>query len=407
MISSAPAGDEGSMRRLPLCTLPLFTTALLALGAGCDLDPESVGDESTGTSTGSTSDDDSGTNDTTAGDLVTTGDDGGADGGVEVSSEHEGTTFRRLARTPDGVALTLGFREAYSGSTLYYWDPWSETQTSTWDFRYFEAIEADAEGNFVAGGWQRPDADPLGMEAYLFLLLLADDGSFAEHEVVLAGGSSFVAEVAIGGDMLWTLTAEGTDPDDPRTGVLRRHGAEGAVELTHPLLAPSTTLAVDVEGFAYSIAEGDSPQLHRVTPEGAVAWSLPVEVTGSQDLHARPGEPGVVIVSEVEGGRHVQELDGDGVTLHEFLVPAMASELAPASDVGDAILLAHPLSPDSYIVEARSIDGTQLWSATRSVPDASAVQVGDVLEIPGGAVVVGQAERDASEFSFIRFIDAP
>jgi hypothetical protein len=83
------------------------------------------------------------------------------------------------------------------------------------------------------------------------------------------------------------------------------------------------------------------------------------------------------------------------------------SELAPASEVGDAVVLAHPLPPDGYVVEARDMDGSQLWSATRSVVGATSVDVVDVLEIPGGAVVIGQAERGGVGFGFIRFVVVP
>jgi len=385
------------------------------LAAACYLDPKSVGDEDTSTASGSASSSASssdGTSDasnvdpTTMGDTAPGGDDD--DGLGEALEEWEGVEFHRLLRAADGSVLTLGLDPPFDGSSVHAFELWgTETSSSTWTARYFGDFAVGTDGYLALGGWVHPDGDILASDAYLWLL--GDDGDIPVHELMLTSGSAFVGEVEVGGGMLWTMTTQATNPEELHLAVLRRHGSEGAVETELALLAPSTTLAVDVDGFAYSIGASAPPLLHRFDHDGYEDWSLPagLGVTGFQVLHARPGAPGVVVVSDVVGGVHVQELDGDGISLHEFFAPAMASPVPPAADVGDAILLAHPLPPDAYIVEARSIDGTPLWSATRSVTDASNIAVADVLAIPGGAVVIGQAVRDGTGFGFIRFVVAP
>lgn len=406
------------MRRFPIRTLVFVTSSLLALGAiGCDLPPKSVGDESTGTETGTDSLTETSASTTAATmDGFTSVDDNDSGGPSETSSttgdvdideevlhEWHERYYHRLIRGTDGVVLALGFHD--TDCFITHFDPSGPELTSLvlGPPRYPEAFGTMADGRLAVGGSNR-SGNPLKKEA--FLLLLDEDTS--ETELILAPSESFVVEIS-GGETLWTLTTEKPSTDAPRWGVLRRHGSEGAVELTHPLLAPSSTLAVDPDGYAYTITNGDSRQLHRVAPDGGEEWSVSLEVepTGSQVLIPRPGQAGVVLVSDVPRGRFVETMDGDGSVLSEFIVPAQASELQPAVDVGDAIVLAHPLPPDSYVVEARSADGTQLWSATRSVPGATQILIRDVLELPDGAVVIGETVHDSASFGFARFIVAP
>lgn len=378
----------------------LTSTVLPLVATGCLLDPESVG-EASSESSGETSQAIAASDgaETTTADAI-------PEGAGEVLEEWDGIEYDRVIRYPEGDVLVLGKDLTIDGDTFFTFEVGGRLVGSDgYVGRYFEDFEVGADGFLVLGGRADNGVDPIG--AYLWPL--GDDGGIPVYEVMLASGASVVAEVAVGGGMLWTVTHEAAAPEDSALAVLRRHDLQGVVQATVPLLAPATTLAVDADGFAYSIAQSEPPQLHRVAPDGNIVWSLPVEpgVTGLQLLHARPGAPGVVVVSEVAGGRHVEELDGDGVSLHEFLTPGMTSPLPPASDVGDAILLANPLAPDAYVVEAHANDGALLWSATRTVAGASSVVVADVLEIPGGAVVVGRAQRNGSDVGFVRFVVAP
>ncbi len=407
------------MRHCSLRMFPCFTSAWLALAAGCVLDPESVGDQSTGQATDSPSTDDAGE---TAGadtieDPTTLGDDASADG---VSATSSGDTspeeewyelwpdvvFHDVTRYDDGRWLVLATDDDSDGSVIRYHDAeGAGVGTASWA-RRFETFAVGPDDQIVAGGGQQPGDDPLESDACLWLL--GEDGVI-EHEVVLAGGSSWVHEIAVGGDALWTLTEERPGPDDPLVGVLRRHGPEGVVELTHPLLASASTLAVDQDGYAYSVTRGAAPQLHRIAPEGGVVWSLPMEAHASDAvvLHARQGAPGVVIVSTEEDEWSVRELDGDGVTLHDFTMPA-ASDDPPVSHVGDALFLAYRVPPKTYMVEAWSLDGTQLWSAERYFPsDTMNVVLHGVIDVPGMVSVIGVAVRLGVGYGFVRSVLDP
>jgi hypothetical protein len=396
---------------------------LLALAAACDLDPKSVGDEGSGSESDSTSVDGHDGSESLGADSVTTGDDSATgvdpsdDGAGEVVEELEGYAFRRLLLSNDVVHVLGVDDSADLNSTVHYFElPGAFTGSNTWYSRYFEAFAVGLDGHLAYGGWRPPKDDPGGSDPYLrdaYLALLGDDAEIPVHDVMLAGDHALVTEVASGGGTLWTLTWEGYTPGNNHpTGVLRRHGPEGAVELTHSLVDPSYGLAVDMDGFAYAITWGFDKVLHRVAPDGEVAWSLPMEFElavihgGAHTLRARPDEPGVVMVSAVANARDVRVFDGDGAVLHEFPVLAEPSDAGPAADVGNAIVLTYELQPETYVVDARSLDGTPLWSATRSVAGASKVTVVDVLEIPGGAVVIGKATRDGAELGFIRFIEA-
>ncbi len=403
---------------LTSCTVALF-------GVGCDLEPKGVGgdpstDSATGGATGGVGE--SGpaqTGESTADDA-----DGSASAGGEPSSDTTEPTDGppseesddiihewddrfgfQVTTVPSGDVVVFGVYRGPLSTMFAFFDSEGQSEWGTAEYGVssndFTAMTVD---DLAFGGGVRPIEQPRASDAYLWIT----DSGPVTHASVLAGGSSLTGAVEHGGGALWTLALERSlDAEGPRDGVLRRHALTGEIEASHEMLETAGGLAVDPEGTAYTMTA--SPRtLHRIETDGALAWSVPLETLGAQKSRLLAwDEPGAVLVEQVGDEQRIQVFDGTGAVLEDSLIPAPAvEERGPAAHATDTLMLAHPL-PGGLLVEERELDGALVWSVERVVPGASVVWINDVSHHPDGAVVVGQAVVEGSEFGFVRFVHAP
>lgn len=393
------------MTRFARHTLPCLASLLCT--PACLLGPKTVGgDEDIGiTSTGAASEDT----------LVATTNATTADPhGDEVVVCWEDLIPYAIAPTAEGDVFALATDTEATSYSLARVDDVGELWMIELELGRPDVITVTSDGRLAIGGAE-VGADT--SEARLWML--EDDGALAA-EVELDPVFSSVVAVEENAGTLWTLTeAWGDGPQwsaDPHAD-LRRHAADGDVELTLPFDDSAHGLAVGPGGEAYVAIDNfvEHPgMLLRIEPDGTTAWTapLPFSPTSKTIIRMRPGG-GVLVGNEDFPDVDVMTFDADGNDVASFTAAGASPSglLVPLDidDMAEEITLARETGPDELLVERRDGAGAILWTLARTFPTVTQVRVRAVESLATQTVIAGRMLMGSGlpPQGFIRFVDEP
>lgn len=405
-------------RTLPLVTLGWLTSSTLA----CVLDPEVVGgnDPPAGSSGADSSDptSPSPTADSTGGDPHP----------EELAVTWDSLVPYAATRGPDGDVLALLTPAGVSPEgpwTISRLDESGEQWMVGLAGGYPEVLTTTGAGLIAVGGALFQSADPLALEAHLWLL---DGDGTLQAEQALGSDFSTVIGIGEGGGMLWTTTEyRGAGGGFPIHAELRRHAPDGEVVETLTFddgsgeLAGASQVAVGPDGHAYVASSRVDVlgQLHRVAPDGTLMWSTPLELGSAwagpsfnTRLFDWAGQE-VLLVDNGSDDLVAHGFTTDGASAASFsIADPTRYRNARFTSTSDGIACAYGIEPSTLVIEAWHHDGTAAWTTSRELPGTTVADVTGVVALPDAVAVVGALNTETPPTvegieGFVRFVPIP